>query len=184
MYSTSDFKNGLKILIDNEPFEIVYFQHFKPGKGGAFVRTKLRNLKNKNIIERTFRSTEKVGVPDILDEQMQYLYADDNYHFMNMSNYDQIAVTPKVVGDTALYLKENMEVRMLLFNGEVISIELPPFVVLKITSCEPGIKGDTVSGATKPAIVETGAKVLVPLFVTEGESIRIDTRTGDYIERA
>ncbi len=184
MYSTSDFKNGLKILLDETPFEIVYFQHVKPGKGGAFVRTKLRNLTNNSIVEKTFRSSEKVGRPDISEVEMQFLYSDDQFHFMNNQTYEQLDLAPGVVGDTALFLKENIDVRVLLFNGEVLNIELPASIVLKITECEPGVKGDTVSGAFKPALLETGAKVQVPLFINEGDEIKVDTRTGDYIERA
>lgn len=184
MYSTSDFKNGLKILLDEVPFEIAYFQHVKPGKGGAFVRTKLRNLKNGAMLEKTFRAGEKVGVPDLADADMQFLYADDQYHFMNNQTYEQVSVSRETVGDAALFLKENTNVQVLIFKGEFISIELPAFVVLKITECEPGVRGDTVSGATKPATLETGARVQVPLFVNEGELIKIDTRTGVYIERA
>lgn len=184
MYATSDFRNGLKILLDGTPFEIVYFQHVKPGKGGAFVRTKLRNLLGGNILEKTFRSSEKVGRPDISEVEMQFLYSDDVYHFMDMESYDQIPVTPEVIGDSRLFLKENTVVKMLKFNGEVISIDLPAFMTLKIGQCEPGVKGDTVSGATKPAVLETGARVQVPLFLSEGDLIKVDTRTGDYIERA
>lgn len=184
MYSTSDFRNGLKILLDDKPYEIVYFQHVKPGKGGAFVRTKLRNLIESSILEKTFRAGEKVGKPDVTQMEMQFLYSDDNFHFMNTGNYEQIAVAPKAVGDASNFLTENMLVQVLTFNGEVISIELPAFVELEITECEPGVKGDTVSGASKPAIVETGAKVQVPLFLNTGDRIKIDTRTGDYIERA
>lgn len=184
MYSTSDFRNGLKLLIDGVPFEITYFQHVKPGKGGAFVRTKLRNLKVGTIVEKTFRAGEKFEVPDMEDVTMQFLYADDMFHFMNSASYEQIAVPRDVVGDTALYLKENTEVRVLLFNGEVLSIELPASVVLKISRCDPGVRGDTVSNATKPATLETGATVQVPLFVNEGENIKVDTRTGAYLERA
>jgi elongation factor P len=184
MYSTSDFKNGLKILLDEIPYEIVYFQHVKPGKGGAFVRTKIRNLKNAAVIEKTFRAGEKVGVPDILDVEMQFLYTDGQYHFMNTETYEQITVDKEVVGDAALFLKENNKVRIILFNGQVITIELPASVVLKIAQCEPGVRGDTVSGATKPATLETGAVVQVPLFVNEGEQIKVDTRSWLYIERA
>lgn len=184
MYSTSDFRNGLKLLIDGVPFEITYFQHVKPGKGGAFVRTKLRNLKVGTTVERTFRAGEKFEVPDMEDVTMQFLYADDMFHFMNSASYEQIAVPREVVGDTALYLKENTDVRVLLFNGEVLSIELPTSVILKITRCDPGVRGDTVSNATKPATLETGATVQVPLFVNEGENIKVDTRTGTYLERA
>lgn len=184
MYSTSDFRNGLKLLIDGVPYEIAYFQHVKPGKGGAFVRTKLRNLKIGSVIERTFRAGEKFEVPDVLDVTMQFLYADDMYHFMNSESFEQIDVTPEAVGDAKLYLKENMDVRVLLFNGEVISIELPTSVVLKITRCDPGVRGDTVSNATKPATLETGATIQVPLFVNEGDSVKVDTRSGSYLERA
>ncbi len=183
MYSTSDFRNGLKILLDNTPFEIVYFQHVKPGKGGAFVRTKLKNLTNGSVVEKTFRSSEKVGVPDISQEDMQFLYADDSFHFMNTSTYDQLAVPSDVVGESSLLLKENVIVRILVFNGKVVSIELPAFVELEITECEPGVKGDTVSGASKPAKVETGASVQVPLFINQGDTIKIDTRSGEYVER-
>ena len=184
MYATSDFRNGLKILLDGTPFEIVYFQHVKPGKGGAFVRTKLRNLLGGNVLEKTFRASEKVGRPDISEVEMQFLYSDEVFHFMDMESYDQIPVTPEVIGDARLFLKENTVARILKFNGEVISIELPAFMILKIGQCEPGVKGDTVSGATKLATLETGARVQVPLFLNEGDLIKVDTRTGDYIERA
>ena len=183
MYSTSEFRNGLKILMDGKPYEIVYFQHVKPGKGGAFVRTKLKNLKEGNVVEKTFRSGEKVDKPDISDMEMQFLYSDDSYHFMDTQTYEQIALQREVIGDSALFLKENMMVKILMLGGDVLNIELPSFVNLQIAHCEPGVRGDTVSGATKPAILETGAKVLVPLFVNEGEMVRVDTRTGEYIER-
>jgi elongation factor P len=183
MYSTSDFRNGLKILVDDIPYEIVYFQHVKPGKGGAFVRTKIRNLKNEAVIEKTFRAGEKVGQPDIEEMEMQFLYADSAFHFMNTSTYEQIAVDSGLIGDCKLFLKENTLVRILLFNGEVLKIELPQFVVLTISDCDPGLKGDTVSGATKQATLETGATIQVPLFINKGEQIRVDTRSGEYIER-
>ena len=183
MYSTSEFRNGLKILMDGKPYEIVYFQHVKPGKGGAFVRTKLKNLRGGNVVEKTFRSGEKVERPDISDIEMQFLYSDDSYHFMNTGTYEQIALHAEVIGDSRLFLKENMMVKILMLGDEVLNIELPSFVNLKITHCEPGVRGDTVSGATKPATLETGAKVQVPLFVNEGEEIRVDTRSGEYIER-
>lgn len=184
MYSTSDFRNGLKILLDGTPFEISYFQHVKPGKGGAFVRTKLRNLLTNTTVEKTFRAGEKVGIPDISELSMQYLYSDDAFHFMNTENYEQLAVPAETVGDSALYLKENEVVKVLLFNGRVINIELPAFVVLAVAQCDPGLRGDTVSGATKPAKLETGATVQVPLFINEGDSVKVDTRSGIYIERA
>lgn len=184
MYSTSDFRNGLKILLDNTPYEITYFQHVKPGKGGAFVRTKLRNLYNGSIVEKTFRTSEKVGVPDISNSDLQFLYADDDYHFMNTATYEQIAVPKETLGEKTNFLTESLVVVGLILNGEIINVELPPFVVLEITQCDPGVRGDTVSGATKPATLETGAKVTVPLFVNEGEFIKVDTRTGEYIERS
>ena len=183
MYSTSDFRNGLKILLEELPYEIVYFQHVKPGKGGAFVRTKVRNLRNGSVVEKTFRAGEKFERPDIHDLEMQYLYADDYFHFMNMETFDQLAVNKEVIKDKTLLLKENTLVRVLLFNSEVMSIELPPFVELTISKCEPGVRGDTVSGATKPATVETGATVQVPLFINQGDKIKVDTRSGEYVER-
>lgn len=183
MYSTNDFRNGLKILLDGKPYEITYFQHVKPGKGGAFVRTKIRNLRDGSVIERTFRSGEKIDKPDISDVEMQFLYSDGDYHFMDTETFEQIALSEKVLGDSKYYLTENMMVKILMMGGEVLNIDLPSFVNLKITYCEPGVKGDTVTGATKPAKLETGATVQVPLFVNEGELIKIDTRTGEYIER-
>lgn len=185
MYSTSEFRNGLKILLDNVPFEIVYFQHVKPGKGGAFVRTKLKNMQNGSVLEKTFRSGEKVGIPDIEEIEMQCLYGDDDaFHFMNMSTYDQVAVPLSVVGDVRLFLKESTIVQVLFFNGEVINIELPQFMVLEVAECEPGLKGDTVSGASKPAKLETGATVQVPLFINIGDKLKVDTQKKEYIERA
>ena len=184
MYSTSDFRNGLKILVDEVPYEITYFQHVKPGKGGAFVRTKIKNLKNGSVLDKTFRAGEKVGVPDIEEVEMQFLYSDDAYHFMHTGNYEQISVQEETIGESRLFLKENTLVKILLFNGEVVSVELPQFMVLEVTECEPGVKGDTVSGASKPATVETGATFQVPLFVNVGDSIKVDTEKKIYIERA
>jgi len=184
MYSTSDFRNGLKILLDGTPFEIVYFQHVKPGKGGAFVRTKLKNLMNKAVLDKTFRASEKVDVPDIQEVDMQFLYADEAFHLMNTETYDQMAVSPEVVGEVKDLLKENTVVRVLIFNGSAVSVELPAFVELEVTECEPGMKGDTVSGATKSAKLETGATVQVPLFINQGDVLKVDTRTREYVERA
>ena len=183
MYSTTDFKNGLKILLDDTPFELVYFQHVKPGKGGAFVRTKLRNLFSGAIYERTFRAGEKFPVPDLTDVEMQFLYADDSFHFMNTETYDQVAIAKSIVGDAATYLKESAHVTVRIFEGKVISVELPQFMELVISRCDPGLRGDTVSGASKPATLETGANVQVPLFINEGDKVKVDTRTGSYIER-
>jgi elongation factor P len=183
MYGTSDFRNGLKILVDDVPYEITYFQHVKPGKGGAFVRTKLRNLLNRSMLEKTFRPGEKLGVPDISEDQMQFLYADDAMNFMNTSTFEQMAIQESVVGDSKLFLKENETVSVLVFNGEPISVELPSFVELAVAECEPGVKGDTVSGGSKPAVLETGGSVQVPLFINEGDVLKIDTRSKEYVER-
>jgi len=182
--ATSDFKNGLKIEIAGEPYTIVTFQHVKPGKGGAFVRTKIKNLRNGKVVEKTFRAGEKVGEPDIEDRKMQYLYADgDSLVFMDTETYDQIPFSQEQVGDARKYLTENLDVDVLFWNGKPINIDLPPFIEVPIVKCDPGMKGDTAQGGTKPATVETGAVVTVPLFLKEGERIRIDTRSGEYVER-
>jgi len=181
---TSNFKNGLKIEMDGDPFTMIYFQHVKPGKGGAFVRTKLKNLKNGRVVEKTFRAGEKVQEADIDERKMQYLYADgDSLVFMDSQSYDQIPIAGEQVGDGRKYLLENMEVDVLIYKGLAINIEVPAFVQLTVTQCDPGLKGDTASGGTKPVTVETGAVVQAPLFIKEGETIRIDTRTGEYVER-
>ncbi len=184
MVSAGDFRNGLTVEIDNGVYQIIEFQHVKPGKGAAFVRTKLRNIKNGGVIERTFRPTEKYPQAHIERSDMQYLYSDgDLYHFMNVDNYEQIAMNQEAIGDTLKFVKENEMVKMLSHNGQVFAIEPPLFVELVITDTEPGFKGDTAQGATKPAIVETGATVYVPLFVDQGDKISIDTRTGEYMKR-
>ncbi|CAG0989625.1 Elongation factor P [Myxococcaceae bacterium] len=181
---TSQFRNGLKIELDGEPYTITYFQHVKPGKGGAFVRTKVKNLKNGKVLDRTFRSGEKVDEADVTERRMQYLYQDgDSLVFMDTESFDQIPFTAEQVGDARKYLKENLDVDVLFWRGKPINIELPAFIEAVITQCDPGLKGDTASGATKPATIETGAVVQVPLFVKEGERIRVDTRTGVYVER-
>jgi elongation factor P len=181
---TSRFKNGLKVEIDGEPFNMIFFQHVKPGKGGAFVRTKLRNLRNGKVIERTFRSGERLEEADVQDRRMSYLYQDgDGLVFMDSESFDQMSIPLERVGAAKDYLKENLEVDVLLYKGNAINIELPAFIEAVITKTEPGIKGDTASGSTKPATIETGAVVQVPLFVKEGEKIRVDTRTGEYVER-
>lgn len=185
MYSTSDFRNGLKIIYDNEPYEIVEFQHVKPGKGNAFVRTKLKNLISGRVLDPTFKSGDKVGRPDIEDKDMQYLYKDgEHYTFMDNNTYDQVLVDKAALKDSVKWLVENCNCQVLFWNDKALDVSLPNFVVLQITECEPGIKGDTATGATKPATLESGAIVNVPLFVNEGESIKIDTRTGQYVERA
>ena len=181
---TSQFRNGLKIELDGEPFVIVYFQHVKPGKGGAFVRTKVKNLKTGRVLDRRFRAGEKVEAADIDDRKMQFLYRDgDQLVFMDSDSYDQIPFSSDQVGDAKKYLIENLDVDVLFWRGQPINIELPAFIQATVAECEPGMKGDTASGATKPATLETGAVVQVPLFVKERERIRVDTRTGEYVER-
>ncbi|MCC6641616.1 MAG: elongation factor P [Deltaproteobacteria bacterium] len=181
---TSQFRNGLKIELDGEPYTIVFFQHVKPGKGGAFVRTKVKNLKNGKVLDRTFRSGEKVDEADVSERRMQYLYQDgDALVFMDNETFEQTPFSAEQVGDARKYLKENLDVEVLFWRSRPINIELPAFIEALITRCDPGLKGDTASGATKPATLETGAVVQVPLFVKEGERIRVDTRTGVYVER-
>lgn len=183
MYSTPDFRRGLRIEINNEPFIIVEFQHVKPGKGGAFVRTKLKNLLNGNVVERTFRSGEKVGKPDIEEKEMQYLYTDGDFHFMDNSTYEQTAIEADIVGNARDFLQENSIVTILFYKGRVVNLDLPTFVTLEVTEAEPGLKGDTASSVTKPVTVETGARINVPLFINPGDRLKIDTRTGEYMER-
>jgi len=184
MVSAGDFRNGLTIELDNNVYQIIEFQHVKPGKGAAFVRTKLKNIKSGGVVEKTFRPTEKCPQAHIEKKDMQYLYNDgDLYNFMDVETFDQIALNQDTIGDSLKFVKENEMVKVVSHNGEVFAIEPPLFVELEIIDTEPGFKGDTATGATKPAIVETGAKVLVPLFVNQGDVIRIDTRTGEYMER-
>lgn len=184
MISAGDFKNGLTIEIDGTVFQIIEFQHVKPGKGAAFVRTKLKNIKNGGVVEKTFRPTEKCPQARIDRADMQYLYSDgDLFHFMNVETYDQISLDTEAIGDALKFVKENEMVKMCSHNGSVFAVEPPLFVELKITETEPGFKGDTATGATKPAIVETGATVYVPLFVEQDDVIKIDTRTGEYLSR-
>ena len=183
MVSAGDFRNGLSIEFEGNVYQVIEFQHVKPGKGAAFVRTKLKNIKSGGVVEKTFRPTEKCPQAHIERQEMQYLYADDMYHFMNTETYDQIDMTADQVGDSLKFVKENEMVKMLSHNGDVFAIEPPLFVELEITETEPGFKGDTAQGASKPAIVETGAQVSVPLFVETGDRISIDTRTGEYLKR-
>lgn len=184
MYTTAQFRRGLKIEIDGKLFTIVEFQHVKPGKGGAFVRTKLKNLATGQVVEQTFKSGHKVGKPDFEEKEMQYLYRDgDNFMMMDLQTYEQLPLSGESVGDDARFLVENIQVKVLFHNDQPLGIELPFFVDLEVTETEPGVKGDTASGGTKPATLETGAVVQVPLFIDVGEKLRVDTRTGDYIER-
>ena len=183
MVSAGDFRNGLTIEFEGNVYQVIEFQHVKPGKGAAFVRTKLKNIKSGGVVEKTFRPTEKCPQAHIERADMQYLYSDDMYHFMNVETYDQIDMTADQVGDSLKFVKENEMVKMLSHGGEVFAIEPPLFVELEVTETEPGFKGDTVTGANKPATVETGAQVNVPLFVETGDKIQIDTRTGEYLKR-
>lgn len=184
MISAGEFRNGITIEYDGNVFQIIEFQHVKPGKGAAFVRTKLKNIKNGGVVEKTFRPTEKCPQARIDRKDMQYLYEDgDLYNFMDVENYEQIALDAGTVGDSLKFVKENEMVKMCSHNGNVFSIEAPLFVELEIIDTEPGFKGDTAQGASKPATVETGAQVSVPLFVEQGDKIKIDTRTGEYLSR-
>ena len=184
MYSTAEFKKGLKIEQDGTPYIIVDFQHVKPGKGGAFVRTKLKNLINGRVVDQTFRSGEKVDKPDLLEREMQYLYREgDRYCMMDNDTYEQIMLTEEQVGEARLYLVENLNLKILFFNQAPLTVELPNFVELEVAQTEPGFKGDTAAGGTKPATLESGATIQVPLFINEGDRLKVDTRTGNYIER-
>lgn len=184
MISAGDFRNGITIELEGNIYQIIEFQHVKPGKGAAFVRTKLKNVISGGIIEKTFRPTEKFPQARIERVDMQYLYNDgDLYNFMNNETYDQIAIAQDTVGDSLKFVKENETVKVCSYNGNVFAIEAPLFVELEITDTEPGFAGNTAQGATKPAVVETGATVYVPLFVNQGDVIKIDTRTGEYLSR-
>lgn len=184
MISTADFRNGKKIEIDDDPYLIIESQHVKPGKGGAFVRTKLKNLRTGNTLEKTFRSGERVNEPDLSQQEMQFLYAQDEaYHFMNTGTYEQLFLTSSQLGTAKDFLKEEMLVNILFFRGTPLTVDLPLFVTLKIVETPPGFRGDTATAGTKPATLETGGVVKVPLYIEEGTVIRIDTRTGAYVER-
>ena len=184
MISAGDFRNGITIEMDNGIYQIIEFQHVKPGKGAAFVRTKLKNIKSGGVVEKTFRPTEKCPQARIDRKEMQYLYSDgDMFNFMDVETYDQISLTKDEIGDSLKFVKENEMVKMLSHNGSVFAIEPPLFVELEVTETEPGFKGDTATGASKPATVETGATVSVPLFVEIGDKIKIDTRTSEYLSR-
>lgn len=184
MISASDFRNGMTLEVDGKVCQVVEFQHVKPGKGAAFVRTKLRDIINGGVTETTFRPTDRYPAAIIERSDMQYLYSDgDMFNFMNVETFDQIGLTSEEVGDSLKFVKENEMVKMLSYQGRVFSVEPPTFAELEITETEPGFAGNTATGATKPAIVETGAKVMVPLFVNLGDKIQIDTRTGEYLKR-
>jgi len=181
--STAEFRKGLRIVFDGAPYTIVDFQHVKPGKGGAFVRTKLKHMRQGRVIDNTFRSGEKVELVDFEEKHMQFLYRDDRFHFMDMETYDQVSLSADEVGDASLYLKDNTEVEVLYIDGAPVSIELPNFIELAIAKTDPGVRGDTAQGGTKPATLETSAVVQVPLFLNEGDIVKVDTRTGEYLGR-
>ncbi|MCD8249506.1 MAG: elongation factor P [Lachnospiraceae bacterium] len=184
MIFAGDFKNGVTLEIDGNVYQILEFQHVKPGKGAAFVRAKLKNIINGGVVEKTFRPTEKFPLAHIDRVDMQYLYSDgDLYHFMNVENLAQIALNSDDIGDSLKFVKENEMVKICSYKGNVFAVEPPLFVELEVTETEPGFKGDTATGASKPATVETGAVVMVPLFVERGTVIKIDTRTGEYLSR-
>jgi elongation factor P len=184
MYQTSDIKKGLKIEIDGAPWTVTEFLFVKPGKGVAFTRTKLKNLITGATLDRTFRTGDKMTPADVEEHEMQYLYNDGAaYHFMNTETFDQIGIPAEPLGDATKFLLEEMVTKVLFFNGRPVGIELPNFVELEITYCEPGVRGNTAQGATKVATLSTGAEVQVPLFVENGEWIKVDTRDGSYVER-
>lgn len=184
MFDTSDIRKGLKIELDGDPYVVIDFQFVKPGKGNAFTRTKIRNMISGAVLERTWRSGEKLKKASMEERTVQHLYRDDTgFHFMDMESYEQVALGEKEVGDGARFLLENQEVVLLLFNGRPVSISLPNFVELEVAETEPGVKGDTVSGGRKTATMSTGAVINVPLFIEQGEKLKVDTRTGEYVER-
>ena len=184
MYSTTDFRKGLKIEIDGTPFEIIEFQHFKPGKGGAMVRTKLRNILNGRVLDNTFRSGEKVERPNLESRDMQFLYHEgEQLVFMDMTTYDQMHMDAEATDGKANYLKDGQECRVLLYNEKPLDIEIPASLVLEVTETEPSAKGDTVSNVTKPATLETGVVIQVPIFVNIGDRVKVDTRTNGYLGR-
>jgi len=184
MYSTADFRTGLKIELDGKPFTIIEFLHVKPGKGGAFVRTKLKNMLTGQVLEKTFRAGEKVAPPNIQEKEMQYLYQDKGeFYFMDTETFDQVFLTAEQLKENRLFLKENTNVKALIYNDRIMDIELPNFVDLNIVKTDPGIKGNTVTGGNKPATLESGGVIQVPLFINIGDIVRIDTRSKEYIER-
>lgn len=184
MVSTADFRNGLILVLDSDLWQIVEFQHVKPGKGGAFVRTRLKNVLTGRVLEKTWRSGEKFEEAVVEQRVWQYLYNDGGlYHFMHNDTYEQLAVGSDIVGDDEKWLKENTDATLSFYKGKAIALQVPIFLDLKIVQCDPGVQGDRATGGTKPATLETGAVVQVPLFIQEGEIIRVDTRTGEYLQR-
>ena len=185
MISAGDFRNGLCFEMDDQVYQVVEFQHVKPGKGAAFVRTKYKNVKTGSVVERSFNPNEKFEQAQLTRQDMQYIYSDgDLYYFMDQETYEQTPIHQDKIGDGIKFLKEEMVCKVVSYKGDIIQVELPITVVLEITECEPGVKGDTANNASKYATLETGAVVKVPLFVNQGEKIKVDTRTGEYLERA
>jgi elongation factor P len=185
MYTTSDFKRGLRIEYEGAPYSIVEFEHHKPGKGASIVRTKLKNLVTGQTISPTFRAGDKVGTPDVEDKDGQFLFsAGDTFTFMDPANYEQYEIQKDMLGDQTRFLVDGMNVSILFYQGKAVSVDLPNHVVLQVVECEPAVKGDTANNATKKAKLNTGHEVMVPLFTKEGDMVKVDTRTGDYIERA
>ncbi len=184
MASTADFKNGLTILLDGDVYQLIEFQHVKPGKGGAFVRSKLRKVATGQVIEKTFRAGERIDVAHIERKPMQYLYrSGDDYIFMDNENYDQMTLMENQIGSQVKFLQDNLEVTVTQYEGRILGVDLPDTIDVEVVQTDPGLKGDTASGGSKPATIETGAVVTVPLFINEGDRIRVDTRTAKYIER-
>jgi elongation factor P len=181
--STAEFKRGLRIVHDGNPYQIVDFQHVKPGKGGAFVRTKIKHMRTGRVIDNTFRAGEKVELVEFEDKHMQFLYKDERYNFMDTETYEQVSLSADEVGEARLYLKENTEVDVLYIDGAPVTVDVPNFVELTIAKTDPGVRGDTAQGGSKPATLETGAVVQVPLFLNQGDVVKVDTRSGEYLGR-
>ncbi len=185
MITAGDFRNGVTFEMDGQVFQVIEFQHVKPGKGAAFVRTKYRNVKTGAVVERSFNPSDKFEAARLERRDMQFLYKDgDLYYLMDVENYEQLPFTADILGDAVRFLKENMVCKVISYKGTVFGVEPPIFVELEVTECEPGVRGDTAQNATKTAVLETGASIRVPLFINQGDVVKIDTRTGDYIERA
>jgi elongation factor P len=183
-FQTSDFRKGLKILHNNEPWVIVDFQHVKPGKGNQFTRTRIKNLLSGSVLEITLKSGDTVGDAEVEDRAMTFLYKEGStYHFMDQKNYEQVELEEKAIGDSSKFLLPEMNCGIMFWKARAINVEIPSHVELKITYCEPAVRGDTATNVTKPATLETGAIVQVPLFINDGDTVKVDTRTGDYLER-
>lgn len=184
MYDLSDFKKGLRVMVEGSPYQVIDFQHVKPGKGNQFTRTKMKNMLTGQLLERTFKSGERFEVPDVMNVEMTYLYKDDTgFNFMNPANFEQIVMSPDEIGESQYYLTENLGVVILFYNDRPVSVDVPKAVNLRVAQTDPGVKGDRVTGATKQATMETGLVVGVPLHINEGDLLRIDATTGDYVAR-